>query len=109
MADVVEPVLVNPGSSVMTPSVVSSFEISIPEDPSVDGITFNSSVLSPYPRVAVSGASTVGANGGSSLVSELAGIVPGWLAAGAGAAAVSVASGIRFSPSVRVTTVRRGR
>ena len=105
----VDPVLVNPGSRVITPSVVSSLEISIPEEPSVAGMTFSSSVLSPYPRLAVAGASTVGANGGSRVVSELAGIVPGWLAAAAGAAAVSVASGIRFSPSVRVRTVRRGR
>jgi hypothetical protein len=36
-AEVVEPVLVKPGSSVITPIVVNSFEISTPGAPSVAG------------------------------------------------------------------------
>src|SRR6478736_3295437 len=43
MAEVVDPVFTNPGSRVMTPSVVSSLEISTPRTPSVPGTTFDSS------------------------------------------------------------------
>src|SRR6478752_2189441 len=96
MADVVDPVLVNPGSRVMTPIVVSSLEISIPDEPSVAGMTFNSSCLSPYCSDAVAGPSNVGAVGGANVMAPVCSAA---LVVATAASAVWVTSGIRFLAS----------
>src|SRR6478752_4740811 len=101
MADVVDPVLVNPGSRVMTPIVVSSLEISIPDEPSVAGMTLSSSCLSPYVSDAVAGASTVASTGGANVTAPVcsATLAGATLAVAAAASAVWVTSGIRVLAS----------
>src|SRR6478752_7472139 len=96
MADVVEPVLVNPGSRVITPMVVSSLEISIPDEPSVAGIKFSSSCLPSYANDADAGASTVASTGGANVTAPVcsATLAGATLAVAAAASAVWVTSGI---------------
>src|SRR6478672_6463181 len=108
MAEVVDPVLVNPGSRVMTPIVVSSLEISIPDEPSVAGMTLSSSCLSPYVSDAVAGASTVASTGGAKVTAPVcsATLAGATLAVATAASAVWVTSGIRVFASRSCRTTR---
>src|SRR6478672_13411409 len=84
----------------MTPIVVSSLEISIPDEPSVAGMTFNSSCLSPYCSDAVAGASTVASTGGANVTAPVCSATLSGATVGATAAsAVWVTSGIRVLAS----------
>src|SRR6478672_6631322 len=80
----------------MTPIVVSSLEISIPDEPSVAGMTFSSSCLSPYCSDAVAGPSNVGSVGGAKVMAPVCSAA---LVVATAASAVWVTSGIRVLAS----------